>query len=86
MWMHLAADAVPVMQLQPLQGFEWVNEGKNGRDKWGYVTWQSGSKLLIKVRSTFVRFSLRILCWCLQGGLVAMSGCGQCLVKAHKAL
>ena len=38
-----------------LQGWVWVNEGKSPlRPKWGYVTEQMGSSLLVKVRTSMV--------------------------------
>jgi hypothetical protein len=32
------------------QGFEWKDEGKVGRHKWGYVSWHPGDKILLKAR------------------------------------
>ena len=32
------------------QGFEWKDEGKAGRHKWGYVSWHPGDKILLKAR------------------------------------
>jgi hypothetical protein len=34
-----------------LQGWEWVDEGKNGRHKWGFVTRTIGAELIFKVSS-----------------------------------
>ncbi len=31
------------------QGWAWVDEGKNGQAKWGWVSDKPGSKLLFKV-------------------------------------
>lgn len=31
------------------QGWKWQDEGKNGRHKWGWVSWQPGARLVIKV-------------------------------------
>lgn len=34
------------------EGWEWVNEAKTGQPKWGYVSWQPGSKLVFKFNAT----------------------------------
>ena len=33
-----------------LQGWEWLNEGKNGRHKWGYISTVPGTSMEILVR------------------------------------
>lgn len=35
--------------LSTVQGFEWKDEGKNGRHKWGYVSWSAGDTIVLKV-------------------------------------
>lgn len=32
-----------------MQGWKWQDEGKHGRHKWGWVSWEPGARLVIKV-------------------------------------
>ena len=31
------------------QGWDWTDEGRSGRHKWGYVSWTPGARLVLQV-------------------------------------
>ncbi len=35
------------------QGWDWTDEGRSGRHKWGYVSWSPGARLVLQVNACY---------------------------------
>lgn len=53
---HCYLSALPVSSLscratwlRAMQGWDWKDEGRSGRHKWGFISWTPGARLVLKV-------------------------------------